>query len=359
MPSHLRSFLPAGAAVLLGVSLAAATARADTLSWGSLNPTYAPTGAQAIQKTNLASINGNTVSIQFGNNSFFSTAYASPAVGAYGNAGTVGTNTTCAGGGTGKAALQILSDFDNSAGNIIAGGSSPVTIFFDQSVPNPMFSFYDVDNGSTGSGVFNDRITNLFGLGTGGAATPPISITNGAASASVTAMGNSGQGIGDGHLALAFGNTPVARFSFHRTDTSLAAGGSKPSAIRVFAPADRMFTTVPESSALALFGLGGAMGIFTARTLRSARRSRHDTVDRLKSLELADPPEFPVTCVKVRVAQRAQPLQAERLDVEAGDHAAADHRFSQRVEPDLRLVLPSQFPNQAAREAVAGAGRVE
>ena len=54
---------------------------------------------------------------------------------------------------------------------------------------------------------------------------------------------------------------------------------------------------------------------------------------------------------------RAQPLQAERLHVVARHDAAANHRLAQRLERHPRRVLPRQMPDQAAREAIARAGR--
>ena len=270
----------AAAALFAGTVFALPSLRADSLFWSNVN--YAPTTAQAIQRNDLATINGNTVSLQFGSNSgtnnFFSTSVPSPAAGTY----TAGSNTTYTNGGIlGQRALQIVADFDNATGgNIAAGSSLLVTVFFTRPITNLSFSFYDVDNGSTGSGPYNDVVSNIFGLGTGGASVPPVSIADGTAnghviganSATITATGNSAQNAGAGNSTVTFGNTPITQFSFTYTDTSSAAGGTAHSTVQIMALGDLTFTTVPEPSTWTLAGAGGLLALGWAVRRRAASR---------------------------------------------------------------------------------------
>ena len=282
MLTATKSLLLAGAACTLAIVLPAPRAlAADTLSWN--NVTYNPGAAAATTKTNIATVNGNTISLQFGNSTYFKNDVAttpSPSVGTYtATAPTAynGTSPTFADGGfTGNKALQIFANFDNAANNIIAGSGIPVTVFFSKPVSNLIFSFYDVDgNNATAAQSFNDQVTNIFGLGTGGGSVAPISLTgsssnavsNGGFLANNTPSANNTNG---GNATVTFGNTPITQFTFTYTDPAAVNGGTAHNAQQIIALGDLTFTTVPEPSTWACFVMAGGLGVWTLR--RRARR---------------------------------------------------------------------------------------
>ena len=200
-----------------------------------------------------------------------------------------GVSPTYADGGTGSKALQIFADFDNSAGNLIAKSGIPVTIFFSKPVSNLIFSFYDIDGtaGTPASGntpatlPFNDRISGIFGLGTGGALVPPISLTPGSTNTSSLDSTNGGsfsatnnlnaQNASGANATVTFGNTPITQFSFTYTDVAADTGGAAHSATQIISLGNLTFTTVPEPSTWACFVMAGGLGAWTLR--RRARRT--------------------------------------------------------------------------------------
>ena len=102
---------------------------------------------------------------------------------------------------------------------------------------------------------------------------------------------------------MTFGNTPITQLTFTYTDAASPTGGTAHSTLQVLGLGDLTFTTVPEPSPLALFGIGGVAGWLLLRTLRTAR-VRFAAAAPLWRSELADAPELPVTHVKVPVFQR-------------------------------------------------------
>ena len=275
-----RSFLLAGASCAFAAVFPVSRAHADTLGWGTSGYTYSASQAGATPTPGtVATVNGNTVKIQYSTASFFATNAPSPAVGTY-NA-SPGTSPIYANGGvTGQQALQILADFDNSAGNIISGAAIQVTVFFSKPVSNLMFSFYDVDNGTVNGGAYNDYVTNIFGLGTGGAQVRPMNLTPGTDnnsalgtnSGSFTATGNNNQYAAGGNATVNFGGTAVTQFTFTYTDTD--ANVTNPpthSVLQIIALSDLTFATVPEPSTWACFVAAGGLGIWTLRR-RALRR---------------------------------------------------------------------------------------
>ena len=297
-----RSSLLTAACALAAILPAHHAQATDVFNWG--NYTYAPTPAQSIVKTDVGAVNGTTVSVQFGNNSYFAnntdpattnvTNPASPAIGTY-NATANATNRVSplyADGGSGAStgtsanALQILADFDNSAGYIIANSSIPVTVFFSKPVSGLIFSFYDSDNGTVNGGGYTDLVTGILATAAAGGNVIPASlaatnsslnttsidpVTGGRISA-VAGSASNPQSAAGGNVAVTFGNTPISSFTFNYTDTASAnaAANTVHSTLQIVALSNLQLN-VPEPSTWAMLGVGGVAGACALR--RRARRT--------------------------------------------------------------------------------------
>ena len=240
-------------------------------------------------RTNLATVNGNTVSIQFGNGSYFanptnnpSAPVQSPNVGTYsGGTQSATANAVYAdGGNTGHNALQIVADFANGSGNS-NGGSIPVTLFFSKPVVNVSFTFFDVDLGNFGSpsAPYQDLINNIYGLSSANgahvypptltptSATPSAAVTGaGTINAAITATANNAQNGANGNVLVSFDSTtPISQFTFTYGDV-LTSGAH--STLQIIGVSNVNFTSVPEPGTLVWAGLGAVGAVVMARRRR-------------------------------------------------------------------------------------------
>lgn len=264
-------FVVSGLALLAGLSCSH-PAKADTVNWAAIS--YAPNAATAIQKTQVGRVNGTNISVLFSNNTYDSTFVQSPGTGSYAATTSGNTNAVYANGGNAaNYGLQLVTNFSTStnagsSGSFISGASDTVTVFFSKPVLNVSFTFYDIDQGTLSGGVYTDFVSNIFGMGTGGATIAPISLTPSnidnklvttanIATTGFLGTGSANQNVSDGNATVVFDSThPITQFSYTYGDTATA--GSTHSPLQIIALGNVGYTVAPEPSTWAMLGLGAA-----------------------------------------------------------------------------------------------------
>ena len=276
MKLHPRS--SALAAFVLGLTLHAASARADVFDWN--NFTYAPANAAAAATTTALgnSTNGsNSLSVKMvlSTGAAFYTGVQSPASGSYS-----GSNVYASGGGADtQKSLQVAVNFANNTQFVT------VTLTFAKPVVSAAFSFFDVDSGTiTANGVaggYIDQIRGIQGTTASGATVNPVSLTAGADNtvSGNSAMSNSNnpidatytnaQNASGGNVAVAFdSSTPITQLTYVYGD--VVPTGANHSVVQITALSNINFTNaVPEPGTTAMLTLG----IFGAGVVAFRRRA--------------------------------------------------------------------------------------